>query len=108
VVQLGLAATTNFSGALDSIAGLSASDKISVLALVNGSIGAAVPELTTQNARAAAVVDAARAALVDAARLTTFAAAVVLFLGLVATLRLPGLKTFPAGVDGAPDASDAK
>jgi len=100
--------TTNFSGALDSIAGLSASDKISVLALVNGSIGAAIPELTTQNATAAAVVDAARAALVDAARLTTFAAAVVLLLGLVATLRLPGLKTFPAGVDGAPDASDAK
>jgi EmrB/QacA subfamily drug resistance transporter len=108
VVQLGLAATTNFSGALDSIAGLSASDKISVLALVNGSIGAAIPELTTQNATAAAVVDAARAALVDAARLTTFAAAVVLLLGLVATLRLPRLKTFPAGVDGAPDASDAK
>ena len=100
--------TTNFSGALDSIAGLSASDKISVLALVNGSIGAAIPELTTQNATAAAVVDAARAALVDAARLTTFAAAVVLLLGLVATLRLPGLKTFPAGLDGAPDASDAK
>lgn len=100
--------TTNFSGALDSIAGLSASDKISVLALVNGSIGAAIPGLTTQNATAAAVVDAARAALVDAARLTTFAAAVVLLLGLVATLRLPGLKTFPAGVDGAPDASDAK
>ncbi|MGN6158670.1 MAG: MFS transporter, partial [Devosia sp.] len=47
--------TTNFSGALDSIAGLSGSDKISVLALVNGSIGAAIPELTTQNATAAAV-----------------------------------------------------
>lgn len=85
--------SSNFAGALDGIAGLAASDKTAALALVNGSIGAAIPELATQDATAAAVVDAARAALVEAARLTTFLAAAVLLLGLVATFRLPPLKT---------------
>lgn len=85
--------SSNFAGALDGIAGLAASDKTAALGLVNGSIGAAIPELGTQDATAVAVVDAARAALVEAARLTTFLAAAVLLLGLVATFRLPPLKT---------------
>jgi EmrB/QacA subfamily drug resistance transporter len=99
---------TNFSAALDGIAGLTAADKVSALALVNGSIGAAIPELGTQDATAIAVVDAARSALVDAARLTTFIAAAVLLLGLIATFRLPALTTRDIGAENSPAMSDSK
>src|SRR5690606_8604969 len=81
--------STNFSLALDGIAGLAAADRDAALALVNGSIGAAIPELSTPDAITASIAEAARAALVDAARLTTLIAAAVLLLGLIATFRLP-------------------
>lgn len=77
----------NFAGALDGIAGLGTAEREAALALVNGSIGAAIPEID-----AAPIAEAARAALVDAARLTTLIAAGVLLVGLIATLRLPAIK----------------
>lgn len=84
--------TTNFSGALAGLADVAASDRETALSLVRNSVGAAIPELG-----AGPIADAARRALVDAARLTTLVAAAVLCIGLLATFRLPALKSINQG-----------
>ena len=83
--------TANFSGALAGLADVAATDKDAALSLVRNSVGAAIPELSGP------VAAAARTALVDAARITTLVAAAVLGIGLLATFRLPALKTINQG-----------
>lgn len=79
--------STNFSGALAGLADIASSDREAALAIVRNSAGAAIPDL------AGPVADAARSAMIDAARITTLVAAAVLGIGLLATFRLPALKT---------------
>lgn len=83
--------SANFSGALAGLADVAAPDRDAALALVRNSVGAAIPEL------GGPVADAARGALVEAARITTLVAAGVLGIGLLATFRLPALKTINQG-----------
>ncbi len=69
-------------------AGMPPAAREPVVALVQGSAGAAIPALDRQPQTAAAA-PAAREAMIEASRRTTGAAAVGLLLGLLATLAIP-------------------
>jgi MFS family permease len=71
-----------------------AAQRQQIVDVVTGSAGAAIPALAA-SPRTAGAVDAAQHGLVQASRLTTGAAAVIIFLGLLATLALPDLARTP-------------
>jgi hypothetical protein len=76
------------SNGLTSVANLDPAAQKNITAIVKGSAGAAIPQLS-QLPNGAAVKVVAQNAMVSAARLTTLLAAAVILFGLLATIALP-------------------
>lgn len=77
-----------FSGLVSGLPGLDPATAASALQQVKDTAGAEISALSALPG-GAALVDAGRAAMVGAARITTLIAAAVIFVGLLATFRLP-------------------
>ena len=86
VLFVSLSANTNTRVA--EIPGVSSDQASAIAAAVEGSAGTIIPSLASQPG-GAAVAAAASQAFADAVRVTSFTAAAFVFLGLLATLRLP-------------------
>ena len=86
VSTLGATLTTNLAG----IAGLDPAIAAKAVGLVKLSAGAEIGQLTDL-ANGPALIEAAKGAMVTAARATTLSAAAIIFIGLLATLRIPAL-----------------
>lgn len=98
-----------FSSALDDVEGIPEGSRSSLVSAVEGSAGAAIPELTSAvekqlaevpgvSQQAAAetaqqVQQSAESSMVSAARITMVSAAGVVFLGLLATFALPHVRS---------------
>ncbi|WP_233279168.1 DHA2 family efflux MFS transporter permease subunit [Microterricola pindariensis] len=96
---------------LENVEGLDAAAQEQVVSVVTGSAGAAIPELASMPGSSAAVQTAASDAMVTAARITTFSAAGVLALGLLATVGLPATpvrRPEEAGAEAEADEPEAQ
>lgn len=95
VALLGTLLVTNLASSttkhLSKISTISSATAKQVVAIVKGSAGAAIPQLTSMSGGRAAQA-AAESAMVGAARTTTLLAAGVIFLGLLATIALPAAR----------------
>lgn len=85
VTSLATATTAN----LQAVDGVDDSAQEQIVSVVRGSVGAAIPELSSRPGSNPEIQEAAEEAMVTATRITTLSAAGALLIGLLATVGLP-------------------